>query len=120
MAPSTRRTAQPTPVPQSIQTSDFDVPSDDEDVLSAEAIQPAAAAQHGNMDEEEVEAADDAAMEDVEAEEDDVEEEIDPGKLTSSATLCPAVTAKSSHAGRKATRASSKPQFNPRYSSGFP
>lgn len=80
MAPSTRRTAQRTPVPHSVQSSDFEVPSD-EDVIAAEAARQAAHVElEEDENEDEDEAAGDAVMEDIEAEEEEDEDEVDPGE----------------------------------------
>ncbi|KAL9089753.1 MAG: hypothetical protein Q9165_005547 [Trypethelium subeluteriae] len=74
MAPSTRRSAQPTPIPQTIPSSDFELPSD-EDVVAAEAAQRAARVE---LEEEEEEPGQDATGEDIEAEEEEDDEDGDP------------------------------------------
>ncbi|KAI9705164.1 MAG: anaphase promoting complex subunit doc1 [Bogoriella megaspora] len=71
MPPSTRPNAQLTPIPQTLHSSDFEVQSD-EDALVTEAHEL-------EEDEEEL---DDAAMEDLEAEEEDDEQDTDPHPAT--------------------------------------
>ncbi|KAI9660557.1 MAG: anaphase promoting complex subunit doc1 [Bathelium mastoideum] len=73
MPPSTRRTAQATRVPQSLQSSDFEVPSE-EDVLAAEAAERAT--DHVEIEGDGDGMTEDVAMEDIEA--GGVEEDEEP------------------------------------------